>query len=159
MRITEVLDRPAPIDLIKSNSSHVRFLAKIPNEQTGVTDDMIIEFFHEDRYINLNIWEAIFERGEETKMTGAGNAKLVFATFLTSVAAFTRLQSPEWIYWTADIKEQSRVRMYRRMADRLPPGYTNVSRMPSKWPVALLKDSQLGANKVEYTVLVKDGSF
>ena len=99
--------------------------------QTQFTSDRVLEVFFLYRppeYVSIS-----FSVDNSMGITNSGDHFEVFATVAANIKEWLKTNSPTFIKFTAASDEPSRVKLYQRMASRIP-GYTNISNNEELWP-------------------------
>lgn len=104
--------------------------------------------------IGDDIWYLEFSVDGETRITGGGDSLKIFGIVINAINQWLAKRKPEWVTFSANSREQSRVKMYRRMASRFGPGYVPVSDQPATWPQALQANIKAHTG-AEHTVLAR----
>jgi len=92
-------------------------------------------------YANNNIVDIMFDYGGSVKITGTGNAVKIFATVLSAINKYIRVNQPYMISFSAN--EPSRIKLYQRLINRLSGEYELLS--PTQYPSdEELRNAQVG---------------
>lgn len=85
----------------------------------------------EDREgVNLTFADA--NSRHDLSISGGGDAFRIFSTITTILADYVKEQKPEYIIFSADVDEESRVTLYDKFAKRLPSKIGNYT-LKSAW--------------------------
>lgn len=72
-----------------------------------------------------NVWGIEFTRGNSMEVTGQGDELRILSTIIAILKEFIEKEKPTAIYFAADREEASRMKLYDRMAKKLP-GFRHV---------------------------------
>jgi len=80
-----------------------------------VNDKKVVVVINED----FRGWEVFFKVNDEIELTGGGDAYLILSTVVAIIKEFINKHHPAAIYFTADKKERSRIKLYNTLVSKL----------------------------------------